>query len=138
MELLKPHQEALEYMEVFGFAPLKRSLCERGMRGRIFRAKGLGKSCIMEAYLSDQVLACVSGGGEKAAFCKLPSLSGEDAAILCSFVCSLVHSLSHTLNYQSWQADAGWPSSFGILSDGREYPPPHSLCLFIREALPFI
>lgn len=72
-------------MEFFGFAPSKRSLCEEGTRERIFWAKCLGKACTREAYLSDHTLACVSGCSSKAAFCKLPSLSGEDAAILCSF-----------------------------------------------------
>ena len=122
MGLLKPHLEALESVEFFGFAPLKRHVCEGGMRGRLFQAKGLGTSRVMGAYLSGRVLTRVPGCGGEAAFCNLPSFSEEDAAILCSFVCSRVHSLGHKFRYQPWQADAAWPSSFGMLSDGREFP----------------
>lgn len=70
MGLLKPHFEALESVEFYGFAPLKRHVCEGGMRGRLFQAKGLGTSRVMGAYLSGQVLTRVPGcGRQRSAIC---------------------------------------------------------------------
>lgn len=111
MGLLKPHLEALESVEFFGFAPLKRHVCEGGMRGRLFQAKGLGTSRVMGAYLSGRVLTRVPGCGGEAAFCNLPSFSEEDAAILCSFVHGFIH----------------WVTSSGISHGKQMLPGPLAL-----------
>lgn len=105
---LTPHLEALDYVAFFGFAPLKTSLNEGGIRGRRFRAKGLGRSRVVEAHFSDQILAHVSGRCGEAAFCKCPHSQGRMQPFCIDlFVHWLMHSVTNSIISHGQQSLVG-------------------------------
>lgn len=133
---LKPHVEALEYVEFFGFAPLTRSLCEGGMRGRIFRAKRLGKSCVKEAYLPDQILACMSGCRARQRSANCPHSQGRVQPFCVRlFVHWFIHSGTSSIISHGQQMRVG-PLVLAHCQVGGRFP-GDSLRLLTQEAPPF-